>query len=546
MPAFPLSPRLLAVPLWGAALGRLRLVERRRPLLRARVSARHPLPPAHVLARIVGAEGVRGLHLVVEEATGGWAEVAAARSAIERIRSAGKLVTMELERCGNLELYLASAADRVWLRPLGEVQALGLAATMRFAGDGLSRLGLRFDMEAAGAYKSFGEAFTRSFASGPNREATADLVAELQAELERGVAEGRRIPLEQVREALAAGPLSAEEARVRGLCDGVAYPDEVRAEVERMHGGDLRTVSLAGWARASGVLDRLEGWIEERVRVVVLHLRGNVVDGEGSQRAPSIAVGPVTRALRALREDDGVGAVVLAVNSPGGSATASDLLWREVELLGRRKPVIAAFGDVAASGGYYLAAPAAEIWALPNTLTGSIGVVGGKLVVGEALERVGVHTEIVSTLPNAAMYGADAAFTPEQRLRFRASLERFYRGFVERVSAGRRQPYDAVEVHARGRVWSGRRAHALGLVDQIGDTEGAVRRAAVMAGVRRPLREDRHVAPRGSRLTRLVRSWIESAAPALRLLPPVTDEVDLLLTRAGRPLLWWPWSLDIR
>lgn len=546
MPAFPLSLRLLATPLWALAQGRVWWRERSRPLLRARVTLRHPLPDAQALARVATASDVVGIHLVLEELHGGWATLQSARNALLRIRAAGKIVVVEMERCGNAELYLASAADRVWMRPMGEVHALGLGGTLRFAGAALAKVGLRFDMEAAGAYKSFGEQWTRSFASPANREATRVLVDELQAELEGVVAEGRGLPVEEVRRAIADGPLSADEALERHLIDAVGYGDACEASLRERIGPELSFLPFHVWWRAVTVRDRLEHWIEKRRRVVVLHLKGPVMDGEGPPGTPAIAAVPVSRALRDLADDDDVASVVLAINSPGGSALASDLIWREVSRLGTKKPLLAVFGDVAASGGYYIAAPAAEIWAQPGSLTGSIGVVGGKVVVADAMARVGVSTELILGAPNAAMYGPDAAFTPEQRLRFRASLERFYRGFVERVSAGRRRPYDVVEVHARGRVWTGRHALSVGLVDHLGGVEEAVARAGILAGVPHPARVDLYLAPRSTRLARLVRGWLETMMPELRLIPRLPPLATLLLNARGGILLLWPWEVEIR
>lgn len=546
MPAFPLSLRLLAVPLWGAAWGRARLAERGRPVVLVRVDARHPLPPAHVLGRLADAPAVRAVHIVIDELAAGWATLAAAREALRRVRAAGKLVFVELERCGNGELYLASVADRVWLRPMADVHALGVAAVLRFAGDALARFGLEFDVEAAGAFKSFGEMWTRAYGSAANREATKLIVDDLQRELEEGIAEGRGLAVEVVRSALAEGPLAAEDARARGLIDDVGYADAARSALEALLGGPFRVVPFARWAAVTGVRDWLEGWIECRRRVVVLHLHGPVVDGEGPPGSPAIAAGPVGRALDALREDESVAAVVLSIRSPGGSAVASDRIWRDVERLVRAKPVIAAFDDVAASGGYYVAAGATEIWALPNTLTGSIGVVGGKLVVAPGLARLGVYSETIPGAPHASMFRAEAPFSPSERERFRASLDRFYRTFVDRVAAGRKQPWAAVEAHAQGRVWTGRQAHERGLVDHLGDTTAAVARAAGLSSARNPVRIDIRISPRSTRLARLVRRWMESAAPELGLIPALPATARALMEAAGRPLYLLPWEIDIR
>jgi protease-4 len=221
--------------------------------------------------------------------------------------------------------------------------------------------------------------------------------------------------------------------------------------------------------------------------VAVLHLEGSIVmddsGGFAGRSRPMIRARKVLPMLQELREDERVGAVVLHVNSPGGSALASDLLWREVGLLAKAKPVIASFADVAASGGYYLSAPVAEIFARSATLTGSIGVVGGKLVIGEGLRKVGVFSQTVTAASNATVFSPNRVFSDEQRVRFRQSLQRFYDGFVERVAEGRNVAFADVEPHCRGRVWTGRQAKERGLVDRRGDLQDAVERARVLAGL---------------------------------------------------------------
>lgn len=546
MPSFPLSPRLLAAPLWGLHAAWTWFVHRGQPLVELYVGGRHPLPLATELRSLAEDPAVRGLHVRVDAVAEGWANLAAAREAILAVRKAGKFVSFELEHCGNAELYLASAGDRIWLRPMTQAHVYGVGAALRFAGDAFEKLGLRFDLESAGAYKSFGETFTRSYASAENREAMADIVAGLQEELERAIAEGRRLDRDAVRAAVLAAPLDAEDAKARGLVDDVLYRDGVQAELESLFGRERRRVRFATWHRAWRRSSRWERFLEGRRRVAVLHLAGNVVDGEGGPGGPVIAAQTVSKKLEELAEDDGVGAVVLDIRSPGGSATASDVIWRAAERLGRRKPVVAWLGDVAASGGYYIAVAAAEIVAAPTTLTGSIGVVGGKLVLSGALARVGVHTELVLGAPTASTLSADAPFDPEQRVRFRAGLQRFYKAFVERVAAGRRRPFDAIEPLARGRVWTGRRALEHGLVDRLGTLDDAVERAATLAGIGTPLVVDVRVGVRTPRWVRVARAFVDDAAPELKLLPKLPPVARALAERPGAALLLWPWELEIR
>jgi protease-4 len=545
MPSFPLTPRLLAVPLWSLAWARERFFERRSVVLTIHVGGRHTLPDARALRAVAESTAVRGVHLTIDALVEGWATLAAAREALLAVRKAGKFVSVELEHCGNTEIYLASVADRVWVRPLSQVNLLGVGAVLRFAGDALARFGLRFDMEAAGAYKSFGETFTRAFASAENREAMAALVEGLQSELEGAIAEGRRLTREAVADALHASPLDAEDAVRLGLIDGALYTDAVRAELEGMFGKDFAEMPFARWYRAYAARGRVERWIEGRRQVAVVHLSGAVVDGDGAPGAQVIAARPVVKALDKLAEDDDVAAAVLWIRSPGGSATASDVIWRSVDRLAKKKPVVAVFGDVAASGGYYIAAPAAEILVAPNTLTGSIGVVGGKLVVGGALARLGVHTELILGAPMASYFSAETAFDPVQRQRFRQSLERFYRAFVDRVAAGRKRPYDAVEPLARGRVWTGRKAVDIGLADRIGGVEDGIARAAALAGVSSPSPVEVRLGLPMPRWARLARAFASTLVPELALLPRLPDTARLLAESKGAPLVLWPWDLEL-
>lgn len=546
MAAFPLSPRLLALPLWWLAWARAAWVSRAATVVVLRLDLRHPPPPAWQVRALAGAPEVRALHVEVEGLALGWATLAELRAALGVVREAGKLVVVELEHVGNAEIYLASVADRVWMRPVGEVHAAGLGATLRFAGDALRRVGVRFDMEAAGAYKSFGETFTRAYASPENREAVAALVEDLEAELETAVAGGRGLDRARVRELFHRAPLTADEAVEAGLVDAAGWTDEVRASLEALLGDEAPRLPFAAWWRAVAGRDRLERWIAGAPRVVVLQLQGPVVDGDHPPGGGAIAARPVGEVLARLREDDDVAAVVLDIQSPGGSALASDRIWHAVGRLQARKPVVACFRDVAASGGYYIAAAAAEIVAAPTTLTGSIGVVGGKVVWAEALDRLGVHSERVDGAPHAAMYLPDRPFDPEERRRFRASLERFYRTFVQRVAGGRRQPYDAVERHARGRVWTGRRALEHGLVDHLGGSDLAVERAARLAGVRQPWRVDLRLVAPGSWIARWVRRHVEAAAPGLPLGLDLPAVARLMLGAGPVPLVVWPFEVEVR
>lgn len=481
----------------------------------------------------------------------GWATAQSIRALLLRLREAGKLVVVQLDALSNGTLLIASAADRVLLAPTAEAFLGGVGADLTFYGEALERVGLRAEVVSAGAYKSAGEPFTRAFPSAESRVALSALVHDLHAQLVEKIAEGRGVSPERVLDWMARAPLSSAEAARERMVDGLAYEDQVDDEIAALIGARPRWSPLeryARWRRWQGWLERLG---QRRALVAVVHLEGPVVskdDSGGSNQ--QIDAEQVVPTLKDLMEADAVVAVVLHIQSPGGSAQASDDIARAVELLARQKPVVAVFGDVAASGGYYIAAPAAEIVASPGSITGSIGVVGGKLVLGGAAARVGIFTERVSAGPDSGLLSSWEPFTPEQRDRFQASLARFYTRFLAVVAGGRRRPVRAIEPVAQGRVWTGQQALALGLVDRLGGLSLGVERAAARASLPRRRMRVIHLAFAPSRfglLSRLMRRG-ESSAGASALLSLLADP-SLALPRAlaqapGRALAMMPWRVD--
>lgn len=464
--------------------------------LRWRVGARgmlelrldNQLRPPHLAAseveRACRASGARGLLLELGPIGWGWGTLDEWRLMLQRLRQDGFLLVARADGLDNRQLFLASACDRVVLSPPAEMSAVGVSAHTTYVGVALERLGLRFDVEAAGAYKSFGETFTRRGPSPESREATVALVDDLHEHLVACVAEGRRLAPAQVQAILDNAPMSAQAAQDAGLVDALGYEDAVDPLLESLLGEEFGRVD-AGWAAwLSGWAKTLGEVLSADPRVVVLHLEGGITMGEESQSRGRIAPPELVPLLRSLREDDRVAAVVMCVSSPGGSALASDLIWREVELLHRQRPVIALFHDVSASGGYYIAAGCDDIITTPGTLTGSIGVVGGKLVTGRALGGLGVYTSVYSRGQSAELYDSDRPFDERERARFRARLSATYDLFLERVSAGRRRPVAQLEPYAQGRVWSGVSALRLGLVDGLGGIAQAMERARFRAGLR--------------------------------------------------------------
>ncbi|MBW1877128.1 MAG: S49 family peptidase [Deltaproteobacteria bacterium] len=513
------------------------------------------------LRRLAYDPTVAGVFLRIDAAPGSWAACQDLRAVLERIRAAGKAVYAFLETPGNAAIWVAAGVDRVFLVPTAEVGLVGVGVELTFLGEALKRLGIEPDFEAAGAYKSFGEPYTRTHASPENQEAVRVLVEDMQEQLVEGIASGRGLSAEEVHDLLARAPIPAADAVEAGLVDQAAYEDEAREWIEEHHGSKTHFVKFGAWARRDLVLEWVEHWGDDDKQIAILHLQGPIVVDDKTP-AHTIRARQVVPLLRHLRDNEDIEAVVLHINSPGGSALASDIIWREVDLLRREKPVVASFEDVAASGGYYLAAPAVEIIARPGTLTGSIGVFGGKLVMGRAMRQLGVHTQGISSSPNANLFSASRPFTDDQRTRFRSSLQRFYDGFIDRVASGRRQPADVIEPHCRGRVWTGRLALRHGLVDRSGDLFEAVERARVLAGLHVGGYREVNVAPspRQNLMARVLSFLLREIRPRLgdgavervaalmrvTLGSTLTPMLDVVLAHPGEALAMLPFDLRPR
>jgi protease-4 len=480
----------------------------------------------------------------VRAAPGGWAATSDLRTILRELRDAGKTVWAYVKAPGNALIWLASAADRVLMPPTGEVALTGVAIELTFLANGLEQLGLEADVISAGAYKSLGERFTRTHASAENREAMEAIVDGLQDRLVVDLSASRGMPLEEVRAAMREAPLAGEDAAERGLVDVLSYPDEVEGLLKEAFGtGD--TIPLSSWASRDALRVWTSHWGRRR-RVVVLHLEGPIVMEDDSGRT-CIRGRTAVEALDQLREDDKVAGVVLHVESPGGSAFASDLIWRAVKRLAEDKPVVASFGDVAASGGYYVSAAAREIVARSVTLTGSIGVVGGKLVAAGAMRKLGVVSQTFAADLASLWLSPSRRFSAEERVRVKASFQRVYNGFVERVAEGRGTTPEEVEPYCRGRVWTGKDARERGLVDREGTTFDAVERVAELASLPKGVwrREDRSPAnPKA--WAAFVRGQLMRRMPLGAFAPSLEALGMLLQATPGQALALLPWRIDLR
>jgi protease-4 len=429
---------------------------------------------------------VLGLRLHIREPELGLAKAQELRRQLLQLAGAGKFVDCYLETAGEgsngtLELYLASACQTVWLAPAGEVALLGLYADSLFLRGTLDKLKIEPSFLSAGRFKSAAEAFTEKGHSPAAREALDGVLDGFFGSVVEGIAAGRDLDPERVRALVDGGPLGATEALAAKLVDRLGYPDEFEDALEERVPSAER-LELDAYGRR-----QLRGQGGGR-RIAVVFAQGTIVRGGGGIEPWGgerfLGSDDLSEILETLTEEDDVEAVVLRVDSPGGSALASDLILRRVELLGRAKPVIVSMSDLAASGGYYIAARARRILAEPGTLTGSIGVVSGKLATGRfQAEHLGATHDPLSRGAHADLYAALEPFDELERALLERRIQSVYELFLGHVAAGRGLERAAVEEVAQGRIWTGAQALARGLVDELGGLDEALAAARAAAGL---------------------------------------------------------------
>ena len=401
---------------------------------------------------------------------------------------------------GTLSYYLASAFREVWMQPSGTVALVGFATNAMFLRDALDKAGIQAQFIARGEYKSAANLFTQDGYTDAHREADSRLIESLHAQVLAAVAESRHIEPAEV-DALADHAPLLRDAAVEGrLVDRIGYRDEAYGRIAELVGAPADSgdadgpdapprLYLSQYPRANMSVPTppLPGR-KSKPTIAVVTLAGPIVSGRGGRQlspfgTSSAGGDTIAAALREAGADDAVSAVVLRVDSPGGSVTASETMWREVNRLREAgKPVVASMGAVAASGGYYVSMSADAIVANPGTITGSIGVVTGKLVARDLKDRLGIGSDSVRTNPNADAWSVNKPFTDEQHAHVEAEADLFYTDFVQRVAQGRNMTVEDVDAIARGRVWTGADALERGLVDELGGLRTAIDRAKVLAG----------------------------------------------------------------
>ena len=554
LPLLPLwwLTRLISRPRgqWLLVRVRPRVVELERPhpfFLRFFPTVAKTLPTALSSLRRLADHAVRdhrvtGVVFEIPPLVAGWATCASLRNVITKLRAGGKTVVAYLPQGGgNREIYVASAAGRVLVGPQATVMALGLSIEARYIKPLLHKIGLDVHATARGEYKTAAESVTRESMSDQQREQLSALLAAMDRELVSSIAAMPGMDEQRARAAFERGFLRGEDAVEAGLAEATCYEDELPVKLA-VDGG--KPVGLIRAPRYLAFKDAR--WFKRIVPqpyVAVIEVHGPIMQqAPGSMGRGGADPDQLATVLRAARSDRFAVGVVLHVSSPGGSALASDLIHREVVRLREKKPVIACFGDVAASGGYYVAAAANAIVAQPVTLTGSIGVVMARVVARELFDKLGVRTETIKTAPHADLFSPSRELTGDEQAILDREADGFYSTFVGLVAEGRGRPREEIEPLARGRVWSGADAKERGLVDELGGLDTAIELCKERASV--PERVRRRVGARTVRLRRFEPPPPEppaAAAGAAMLLGGLGPEALELLSLLGtgdRALFW--------
>ena len=492
---------------------------------------------------------IRGVILMPSGPQPLWGKAQEIRDAVLDYKVSGKPIVAFLEYGGTQEYYLASAADKVFLMPGSPLDLVGVARYEMFIRGALDKIDAVPDMLHAGDFKTAANLYTETTFTPAHREMAESLNRDLYEQIIAGIAEGRQMRPSEVRRLVDEGPFLPADALEAGLVDGLVYADELRRQApfdelnwREMADRDYRQISLESVGLNRGR------------RIALVYAVGTIASGAGGVDllgGEVLGSDTLVRAIRAARTDDSVRAIVLRIDSPGGSAVASDVIWREVVLATQDKPVIASMSDLGASGGYYIAMAADTVVAQPATLTGSIGVVAGKIATGGTYEKVGITVEPVSNGRFAGIYSSVTPFSDDERAKMQEHIDAIYEQFLKKAAEGRATTRDAIHEVAQGRVWTGRQAKELGLVDELGGLGRAIALAKERVGIDAETEVELVVYPRPRSLFELLNDGFTVAQAAARLgwfpLPPAramaAATAPLLLFRSGEPLALMPGAL---
>jgi protease-4 len=525
-------------------------------------------------------KNIQGLYLELDGLGIGYGKVDELRTAIADFQKAGKKVYAYMESASTKDYLVAAACDRICLPESGTLMLTGVRAEVTFYKGLLDKIGVKADMLQMGAYKGAAEPMTRTGMSKEFRERMESVLKDyFEESILRGIAAGRaakKWTAAQVKKLIDAGPYTAKRALAAGLIDEIAYAHQFKLSVKTALKADKLNLVLNYGQQKAKDLDignpfaifkllspPSTGKKSSKHKIALLYATGGIVTGKGGRSlfgGETIGSSTMVEAIRQAEQDETVKAIVLRVDSPGGSALASDLIWNELNR--SKKPVVASMSDVAASGGYYISMAAQKIYAEPGTLTGSIGVVGGKIVLGGLEKKVGLNTEVISFGENSGILSSSFPFKESEKKVMRALMEDIYDQFLTkaiqgRAKAGKKFTRKDFVQYAEGRVWTGRQAKAVGLVDELGTLDDALAAAKALAKLPKDVEPELLVLPKGRGLLDSLLggnfgiSLTESSELSLlRKLPELSGHlhfVDGLLQLRGEPVwLIMPHRVAIR
>lgn len=456
---------------------------------------------------------IRAVVLEPEGLSAGWGKIEEIRADVERFRKTGKPVFAFLRSPGTREYYVATAADRIFLGPEDPLFLKGLRAEIMYFKKTLDKLGVTVEVQHAGKYKDFGDMFTRADMSPETREVMSSVVDDLYGNLVARIAAARRKSPEEVRSIIDQGPFTATQAQKAGLVDALRFEDQVFGELrDRLRLGAINRIGVGRYLKVPPETVGLRG--KSRVALVVGEgdiLRGGPDDNGADET--SLTSHGFNRLLRQVGNDSMIKAVIVRIDSPGGEVAASDDIWREMNLLSKKKPMVISMSDLAASGGYYMAMTGDPIVAYPQTETGSIGVVYGKPDLRGLYDKLGITKDSIQRGKHAGIDSDYTALTPDERLMLQKGIDESYAQFVTKVAEARHRNYQDIAPVAEGRVWLGSQAQARGLVDQLGGIDTAIELVKKKAGI-----------PAGEQVSLIV-------------YPPPRNILDVLLKRAPESVM---------
>src|ERR1051325_8241975 len=386
----------------------------------------------------------------------------------------------------NKDYYVAAACDKVYIPPSGELFVTGLAADVMFFRGTLDKLGVYPDVYQIGKYKSAGDMFTQKQMTDAHREYINSMLDDLYGHLVDGIVKGRGKSADDVKKIIDNAPYTARQAQEQGLIDGALYREDVEKMIKKNLGyndnDELRVVRASDYRK----ITQESLGLNKGEKIAVVYASGDIMSGSsqfGSSGEETIGSDSLVRVLNEVRDDKSIKAVVLRIDSPGGSGLASDIIWRGIESLKSKKPVVVSMSDVAASGGYYIACNANKIVAQPSTITGSIGVVGGKPVVKGFYDWIGISNQYVMRGKNDGMFRETEKFNDSEQAKFKEFLNNTYQDFITKVAKGRNKDKDYIDSIGQGRVWTGSQGKEKGLVDEYGGLDKAIEIAKQLANI---------------------------------------------------------------